>query len=148
VTSESDPTRPVARLVRHLHATPEQVFDAWLDADGLKQWMCPSGGTVSLAEIDPRHGGRFRVVMSVDGEDHDHTGEYRELRRPDRLVFSWVSPATKGESLVTVDLQRSNGQTELILTHELLPDDATTAKHVAGWGEILERLKTKLRGGS
>lgn len=148
MTSESDPTRPVARIVRQLEAPPEQVFDAWLDADGLKQWMCPRGGTVTLAEIDPRHGGRFRIVMNVDGEEHDHTGDYRELRRPERLVFSWTSDSTRGESLVTVDLQRDDGQTELILTHELLPDDETTAKHVVGWREILDRLEANLRGGS
>ena len=47
------------------------------------------------AETDPRDGGAFRIVMVNDDTDILHSGTYREIDRPRRLVFTWTSPATQ-----------------------------------------------------
>ena len=87
----TDPSRPVVRVVRRLPASREEVFDAWLDAESLQEWMCPGATRKTVAEVDARVGGRFRIVMTGEHGDTEHTGEYREIRRPDRLVFTWIS---------------------------------------------------------
>lgn len=51
-------------LVRRRISFPrEQAFAAWLDGASLAQWMRPSGTVSATVEVDPRVGGRFRIVM-------------------------------------------------------------------------------------
>ncbi len=136
---------PLVRLVRELPAAPEEVFDAWTDPESVRNWLCPFDLRLSAVEIDARVGGRFRIVMSDADGDYEHTGEYLELARPDRLVFTWASPATGGKpSRVTVALRPKGGGTELTLTHERLPDEDAADKHRRGWGSVLEKLADRL----
>jgi uncharacterized protein YndB with AHSA1/START domain len=141
VTTGAHSTRSV-RIRRVIAATPEQVYAAWLDPSSLARWLSPVGH--AEAEIEPRVGGRLAVTMVGDGRRIEHTGEYRELVPPRRLVFTWRSPYTgPSPSLVTVDLQATAGGTELTLVHEFLPEDAADS-HGAGWGAILDRLAVEL----
>jgi uncharacterized protein YndB with AHSA1/START domain len=138
--------QPPLRIVHRFSASPEEVFDAWLDAESLKQWMCPGVGTVPAAEVDARVGGRFRIVMRGEHGETEHTGEYREIRRAERLVFTWVSKNTHGrETLVTIELRRAGNGTELTLAHEGLPDDEARRRH-EGWRSILVKLATIVGG--
>jgi uncharacterized protein YndB with AHSA1/START domain len=141
VATKRSSRSPVVQIKRLLPSSPEDVFDAWLDPDSLKEWLCPGSTTVPIAEIDARVGGRFRIVMRDEGVDHTHTGEYREITRPRRLVFSWASPATKGQTtLVTIELRGSGEQTELTLTHQQLPDKDSADKHRRGWESIMDKF--------
>jgi uncharacterized protein YndB with AHSA1/START domain len=79
---------------REIAAPAEDLFDAWLDAQSLGSWFRPCGGE-TRAETDPRVGGTFRIVMVDDESSIVHTGTYREIDRPRRLVFTWSSPATR-----------------------------------------------------
>lgn len=147
--SEPPERRPEVRLQKELAATPEEVFDAWTDPESLRRWMCPGDGIVAHLEAEVRVGGRFRIVMRFDEEEFEHTGQYREVSRPRRLVFTWVSRATREqESLVTVELTPAGDRTLLRLTHELLPDAEAAGKHRDGWGSILERFSQLLKGGN
>ncbi len=134
------------RIVRVLPASPEEVFDAWTDPRSLAVWMAPGSVRRSEVEADPRVGGRFRIVMKGPDCDHEHTGEYLVVERPRRLVFTWISRATEGRpTTVTVELRpRGPGETELILTHDGLPDEAATASHRTGWGRLREKLGGEL----
>ena len=58
---------------------------------------------------------------------------YRVIDRPRRLVFTWMSgPTENQETLVTVDFVRADKRTEVIVTHELLPESAMPS-HNNGW---------------
>jgi uncharacterized protein YndB with AHSA1/START domain len=130
---------------RRLPAPVEEVFRWWTEAERMGEWMSPAGE--AEADVDLRVGGRFRVIMKGDGLTIEHTGEYREIDPPRRLVFTWVSQYTGTEpSLVTVDLEPVEGGTELRLVHERLPEDAAEA-HGGGWAAMLERLAGRLGGG-
>ena len=90
----------VLRVSRSFDASPERVFDAWLDPATAGKWLfaTPTGQMVRL-EIDARPGGSFLIVERRDGEDVEHKGEYVELDRPSRIVFTFAVP--RYSSLVT-----------------------------------------------
>lgn len=136
----STPVRIVSVPV--LSASPEEVFDAWTDPESLAIWMCPGSVQRSVVDVDPRVGGRFRIVMKGPDCDHEHTGEYLVLDRPHRLVFTWISAETHGRATtVSVEIRAHGaGRTELTLIHEGLPDETAADRHRHGWGDILEKL--------
>ena len=144
VVTEAGQSRRVVRIRRLLPVTTEEAFLAWTDAQALSQWMSPSG--TASATIDLRVGGRLRIVMSGEGMEIEHTGEYRQIEPPRRLVFTWRSEFTAGEeTLVTLEFRREGDQTELLLTHQRLPDEQVDP-HKGGWDQILERLRVYLDG--
>ena len=127
---------------REIAAPAEELFDAWLDAQSLGSWLRPSGIRETRAETDPRVGGTFRIVM-VDDESSDvHTGTYREIDRPRRLVFTWSSPSTRfRDSIVTVTFEPSSKGSTVVVIHQVgLPDDEARASHHAGWSDALREL--------
>jgi len=94
-----------------------------------------------------RVGGAFRVDMLIDGAVVSHTGVYREVRAPEKLVFTWSSQNTLGRAtLVTVVLSAlGDDRTELRLIQTLLPSEETTCQHTRGWTQILDHLMTYLQ---
>jgi uncharacterized protein YndB with AHSA1/START domain len=127
---------------REIAAPAEDLFDAWLDARSLGSWLRPSGIRETRAETDPRVGGTFRIVMVDDESSIMHTGTYREIDRPRRLVFTWSSPATRfRDSIVTVTFQLSSDSSTVVEIHQVgLPDEEARASHHAGWSDVLREL--------
>lgn len=128
------------RVRRTIGAPAAEVFDAWLDADILAQWMKTRAFTHAIAECDAREGGAFEIVMHApDGAIH-HTGNYLTIDRPHKLVFTWRSPATaQRDSLVTVEFFGHAGTTDVVVTHRQLPGETCEA-HSEGWGDVLALL--------
>jgi uncharacterized protein YndB with AHSA1/START domain len=134
-------TQPGALVVRRIiHASREEIFDMWTRAENLRRWMRPPRASGASAESDPRVGGRYRIVMHGD-RDYDHHGEYLVVDRPSKLSFTWISEGSRYQtSVVTVEFfDRGSGQTELVLTHERLPEEEI-GRHIEGWTEILGEL--------
>ena len=133
---------PAAVVVRRtIAASAERLFDAWLDPISLSQWMRPGTIHSTVAQVDARVGGNYEIVMQADSGPIVHTGVYRVVDRPKRLVFTWQSVHTgPGETLVTVDFVRVEKRTEVIITHEQLPESARPG-HDKGWTSALERLQ-------
>jgi uncharacterized protein YndB with AHSA1/START domain len=134
---------PSVVIERLIPAPPRVVFDAWLDPQALQRFMCGGPGvTVSKAECDPRVGGRFLIVMKVGGQDISHRGEYLEIERPNRLVFTWLSPYAGDGSRVTLQFaERRKGETMLTLEHAGLAE-SERSNHHTGWSHILTELST------
>ena len=141
--NDSVPKVLVERLVP---APPKKVFEAWLDPDALRRFMCPAPGSrVTRAECDPRVGGKFLVVMNVGGQDLPHRGEYLEIERYTRMVFTWLSAHAGEGSVVTLRFADSpGGQTKLTLEHVGLADAETRTRHHGGWSSILAELSAIL----
>jgi uncharacterized protein YndB with AHSA1/START domain len=124
-----------------LAASPEEVFDAWLDADGMRQWMRPGPVTGCEVALDARVGGHFRIIMTAPEGTIVNTGEFRVLDRPEKLQFTWVSSRWDyEETLITVELHGREAQCELVLTHERFPLQHSARQLVTGWTQILEKL--------
>ncbi|MFQ5912546.1 MAG: SRPBCC domain-containing protein [Nitrospinota bacterium] len=127
----------------------ERVFRAWTDAEEMKKWFAPSDDfTIPAAEVDLRVGGKYRIAMkSPDGNMNVAVGTYKEVRPPEKLAFTWTwaeGGMDVGESLVTVEFRERGGETEVSLTHELLPTDEARQAHSEGWNGCLGRLETSL----
>lgn len=137
----------------HRFAAPrERVFDAWTDPDVLKRWWA-AGETweTPRAEVDLRPGGRYRLSMKTDtGEVHTVAGEYREVQRPERLVYSWQweegpEPVQGGnETLVTVDFVEEGDGTLVRLTHTGFPGEEFKQMHAQGWEAVLANLERRV----
>ena len=125
-----------------IHAPIEKVFDAWLNPELLAQFILPMPGMPQPeVENDAQQGGNFTIVMQVGDDKIPHTGEYLEINRPDKLVFSWLSPCSTDGSQVTIDFKAvDSSTTDVELTHVRFIDEETRADHEAGWTNILEML--------
>ena len=135
-------------VVRRTIAAPaEDLFDAWLDPEALAIWMRPGEIRSTVATLEPRVGGRYEIVMQGPNEQYPHNGVYRVIDRPRRLVFTWISRGTEQrETLVTVDFIARGERTEVVVTHEQLPESAQPS-HANGWTSGLERLDTAFQQG-
>ncbi len=142
----SAPDRVTIKVAHAYAHAPEKVFDAWLTpAQAAKFLFATPTGRMVKAEIDARIGGGFLFVDRRDGQDVEHVGEYLEIERPRRLVFTFGVPAYSAEmTRVTVEIApRPDGGCDLTLVHEgVLPDYAQQTK--GGWTMILESLEKAL----
>ena len=132
---------------RTIAATVDELFDAWLEPESLAQWMRPGALRPSSVKADARVGGAFEVVMHYAEGPLRHHGEYRVIERNKKLAFTWYSDATHHrETLVTVEFRPASNGTEIVLTHERMPDHDAGLKHTQGWTlalELLEGLLTR-----
>lgn len=132
------------RLTRTFAAPREKVFGAWTHPEELKKWFHPPGYETPSAEIDLRVGGKYRIGMRKlpDGEVFYLSGTYREVRPPERLVYTWKWEAEPelGDTVVTVEFHGRGGSTEIVLTHELFPTEKARQEHEHGWSGGLDNL--------
>lgn len=130
---------------RTFHARREDLFRAWTDPLLIEEWFCPGETYESpFAEADVQVGGTYRIGMKPKAKDIVHVarGTYREILRPERLVFtwSWEGEEQSTETLVTVHFRDLGSSTEVTLKHELFPDSATRDRHSEGWNGCLSNL--------
>lgn len=137
-----------AFVQRVLPAPPDVVYDEWLDADGLAEWMCPRPARPTKIELEPRVGGRLRIDIDDRGLLMQVTGTYLDLQRPHQLSFTWKSsawPESEGDSVVTVTLSpHGDDQTLMTIRHSLLPP-AAADDYRPGWGRVAAQLDDRLR---
>ncbi len=143
--------KPSLTLSRSYPVAPEKVWRAWTDAEAVKRWWGPGNNEpVSLAELDVRVGGRFRIVFGgPDGRAHECAGTYREVVPNRRLAFTWTWPNStpERESLVTITFHAAAKGTELVFLHEQLFDEKARDDHKRGWSGSLDKLERYLAQG-
>jgi uncharacterized protein YndB with AHSA1/START domain len=88
-------------------------------------------------------------MRSPDGEEFGGTGEFIEIERPERLVFSWTwdgHGAHEGTNLVEVELRDlGDGGTLVVLTNRGLPDEESRLAHREGWNASFDNLERVLK---
>ena len=145
MTGDREPATAVVQRV--LPAPPDVVYDEWLDAEGLAEWMCPRPARPTKIELDPQVGGRLRIDIDDQGYRLQVTGTYLDLRRPHQLSFTWKCsdwPEPDHESVVTVVLRpHGDGHTLMTIRHSLLPAEVADG-HRQGWGGVATQLDGRL----
>ena len=142
-------------VTRTIDGPPPSVFEAWTDADLLRQWWVPKslGVTLLSCEVDARVGGGYRLTFD-DGaaEPMAFFGRYLEVTPPSRLV--WTNEEGDGGHVVTTaTFEEDHGRTRLVV-HDLYPSkealDDAVASGATSWNpetfdqldELLVRLRT------
>jgi len=140
------------RLVRVFDAPRERVFDAWTDETQFVQWMCPPGVALDEARLDVRPGGTWRARGSHSTGFFAKSGRYLEVRRPERLVFTWAHheidsyDSPRGhETTVRLEFRSIGDKTELTLIHGPFADTPSHKNHDNGWTGSFGKLETHLR---
>jgi uncharacterized protein YndB with AHSA1/START domain len=132
-------------IVRRLEAPPEVVFQAWTDPQHLRWFENPGHAPRHPTTVDLRVGGAWRLSM-VENDTKSYTtgGIYREIVRPERLVFSWgavggwpdLDPDHLDEApLITIRLEPA-GENETEMTVHLGFADHLTEEEVQRWYAI------------
>lgn len=128
---------------RTISASREKVFNAWLSPETLAKFMGPpnGGSGVSRVSNDPVKGGRFSIVMVMPDKDVPHSGTYLEIDPYSRLSFTWESPHSLDDSVVTIDLAEVDaGTTEVTLKQVKFRSEQARDGHIGGWNAILNNL--------
>ena len=136
-------------MTRFIRAPREKVYDAFVTPELMSAWNCPRGMAVE-ASADARVGGAFRMQMRArDGTRFAVTGNFVELKRPERLAYTWAweggGPMPEGMStLIEVDLVSRDGGTELCMRHSGFTAAAVRDAHTHGWASCLNKLNDLL----
>jgi uncharacterized protein YndB with AHSA1/START domain len=138
------------RLRHTFAAGPEEVFDAWTDPAVLARWWAAAPTWDSPGcDVDLRVGGRYVLRMRDDrtGVVHVVAGEYLEVDRPRRLVYTWAWQAEDGtagpRSVVTVEFRADGDRTTVVLEHTGLPSKESD-RHAVGWAGTFENLARRV----
>jgi uncharacterized protein YndB with AHSA1/START domain len=134
----------MAELVREIviGATPETIWPFLVDPAKHVEWL----GTE--ADIDPRPGGGYRVLVAGQFQS---AGEYVEVVPQEKVAFTfgWEqegNPIAPGSTTVEITLHPEGEKTRVRLVHRGLPDDAV-GDHTSGWDHYLGRLAITATGG-
>ncbi len=120
-------------------ATPDRVFDYFVDPALLVRWMG------DFARLEARAGGLF----AVDINGVIIRGHYVRVERPSLLEIAWGEAGNDamppGSTRLVVRLRPSGQGTRVELEHSgLSPGEAK--KHAVGWPHFVERLAVAASG--
>jgi uncharacterized protein YndB with AHSA1/START domain len=135
-------------ITRSFDAPRNRVFDAWLDPAQIAKWIGPRSIRAETLESSPKVGGRYRIHMrGVDGSNGPIvSGTYREIVRPERLVFTWTWETAHAqgmagdETVVTLIFRERSGKTEMTLRHEGFAAKESRDSHEKGWNGSFDKL--------
>jgi uncharacterized protein YndB with AHSA1/START domain len=129
------------KIERAISASLDEVFDGWLNP------KIP-GNPWNAAEkfvLDPKVDGLFYWTL----QGTSHYGRFTEIKRPDRIQHTWVSPNTLGEeSIVTVMFKKQGENALMTLVHSDLPDTDDARSHERGWNYFLNIFTEQFGNGS
>lgn len=145
------------RIERDFDAPIELVWRMWTDPALFKQWYGPNGMSVPTAEMDVRVGGTRKVSMATQTPERSmemwFTGVYKEVRAPDRLVYTEsmcdaegtiISPQSMGMpdtfpdfTEVIVELSEVDGKTRMVMVHLGVNEGTAGA---GGWNQAFDKL--------
>jgi len=152
--AETQPAEREVVLTRVFDAPRDLVFRVWTEREYLMRWWGPRGFTNPVCEVDLRPGGQYRIVMRApDGHEYPCQGIYKEIVRPERLVFTNNAIGQDGtpvlEGLTTVLFAEEGNRTKLTMrTHAKAVVDfarAYLSGMEAGWDQSLDKLVEEVR---
>lgn len=142
----------------------EKLFKAWTEPEQLKKWWGPRGFSTPVARMDLHPGGSyFNCMRSPDGKDFCSTGVVKEVKAPERLVYTDsfadekgnpISPTHYGmgsdwpaEMLTEVTFTEMGPMTK-VTVHQAVPRTLAERQMAPqGWAESLVKLAEYLEKG-
>ncbi len=143
------------KVSHQFKASPQRVYDAWLDPAVARVWMRAAlqsmglSGEVGQVSIDPRVGGAFLFTDMRQGTEARHWGTYLELEPARKIAFTWIVDASEESdpSRVVLTIEPEGEGCIATIVQEL---DAKWAEYVTqtenGWSSLLRAADTVLQG--
>jgi len=141
------------RVSRLIHAPRAAIYAALLDPDAIALWRAPDDMTCRVHSFDAREGGEYRVSLTYDepdrqGKSSAHTDTYRgrflRLVPNEKVVesmeFETDNPALAGAMTLTTALSDAADGTEVVMSHEGIPDAIPAADNELGSRMALANL--------
>ncbi|HJQ93385.1 MAG TPA: SRPBCC domain-containing protein [Candidatus Thermoplasmatota archaeon] len=139
----ADAKVPALRLERTFDATPERLWEYWVDPKKYAKWLNPGKHDLRILKWDLRVGGECRFVMPLDdGAEREDGGVFFVLDKPRHLVSgapdrSFVLDVT----FTPVDAKR----TRVTVVSNGMPAE-WHAMATDGWGRSFGKLEKLLAG--
>ncbi|MGH8946371.1 MAG: SRPBCC family protein [Acidimicrobiia bacterium] len=102
-------------MTRQFDAPRDLVFEAHTSCEHMSQWWGPAKYEIAECDIDFRVGGSWRIVhRGPEGDEHGFHGEFREIERPERIVWTFIYEGYPDNVVVeTLTMTEKNGATTL-----------------------------------
>ncbi|HSJ50158.1 MAG TPA: SRPBCC family protein [Actinomycetota bacterium] len=85
-------------MTRVFDAPRELVFEAHTSCEHLSRWWGPRAYETVACEVDFRTGGSWRIVhRGPDGDEIAFFGDYLEIVRPERIVWTFAFEGLTGQ---------------------------------------------------
>jgi uncharacterized protein YndB with AHSA1/START domain len=147
------------QISQFIKAPRAKVYETLLDAASLPLWKVPDGMTCSVHLYEPREGGWIRVTLThtsglgagkTTPTTDTYHGYFVTLVPNEKIVeideFETENPNLKGKMTLTIELEDSDGGTELRAVHSDLPKGVSAEDNTLGWKMALTKLKALLEG--
>ena len=122
----------IRKSYRFSHS-PEDVFETWTSNDT----VIPP---VTHHEIDLRVGGRIRLCIEGREMAAVMEGEFKEISKPDVLIYTWEWLGSGEVTTVQVDFATIEGGTEVSVWHTGFASEESREAHESGWDSYCEQL--------
>jgi uncharacterized protein YndB with AHSA1/START domain len=131
---------------RTIRASAERLFAAWTEPEHFLDWWGPASVDCVWFEIDLQVGGGYQIGNEhPDGSITWISGEFEEIERPHRFVFTWRLRGSEGPpERVIVRFDLRDDETEVIVIHQRITSAAARDSHELGWHGCLYGLNTYL----
>lgn len=127
-------------ITRIFDAPRALVFEAWSEPKHLMRWFAPNNFTVPVCEMEFRAGGKFRLCMRGFGKEHWMDGVFREIVKPERIVWTGMLDNNTNEVITTATFADHAEKTKLTVHQTFSIETDSTRGARQGWTEILEHL--------
>ncbi|MBV9463647.1 MAG: SRPBCC domain-containing protein [Verrucomicrobiae bacterium] len=133
-------------LTRVVDAPRQRVYEAWSKPDQMTEWFAPKPFQLIVNSMDFRPGGKFAMSMrGPQGSDFPFTGTYREIKAPERLVWSGEFPGDPPDQISTIVTFEDQGAKTKVHARQTFKTMTETVKHATdgakqGWTMTLDQL--------
>ncbi|MPZ53842.1 MAG: ATPase [Acidimicrobiia bacterium] len=139
---------------RVIAASPEHVYEAFVDPEALVEWLPPDGMTGSFEHFDPRPGGSYRMILTYEdvstspGKSTENSDivEARivelvpDVRVVQAIDFVSDDPSFAGTMTMAWEVAADDDGTLVTFRADNVPSGISAEDHAAGLASSLANL--------
>jgi uncharacterized protein YndB with AHSA1/START domain len=138
--TETDYANGTLKVTRTFKAPIEDVFDAWIEVNKVKEWWGCAQTVKVDSTIEPKVGGTYTHHMTLDnGFEVPGDSKFFIYEPPTRLGYEMEDEERGLTVQVTVEFEAREGGTFVTLTHINIRDEFAEFVR-GGWGAAFGKL--------
>ncbi|HEY5756252.1 MAG TPA: SRPBCC domain-containing protein [Steroidobacter sp.] len=130
-------------ITRDFDTDAATVWRAWTDAAIVSRWFgSDPAGVVLSATLDVRPEGAYSITFrDSSGLEHTASGQYRVVRFPRELSFTWTWKSEPDrQTLVTILLENQESGTRMTFEHSHLWAGSSHG-YAEGWRRTFDKME-------